>query len=277
MTADGLDGKDSGFPASPDKALFPFKKDFIEEAEPLDVLLCLICFTFTSLEDGSFMQLSIVMPHWLHGVNTVCSLDGELSGIVEACRSVANRQSVVDVALRLVHFLLSGVFGNVAMSLPHWDVQLRTKSKKQFLPHDAHEGGVSHRVTLALFEVVCGDDALVEFLVAILAESNQIIGSIASGLPALSVMHMELDVVLLGRVGAAALTGVAIPPEDVLPDVVLPEHFALLVVFTLQDRLAFLHGLDTLEGASHPLCLLRTRLLNLALIEYLFIIPFLRA
>ena len=121
---DGFYGKTSGFPASPDKALFPFKKDFIKEAEPLDVLLCLICFTFSSLEDGGFMQLPIVVTHGLYGVNPFRSFDGELSGIVEACGSVANCQSVVDMALRQVHFLFSGVLCDVAMGLPHRDIQL---------------------------------------------------------------------------------------------------------------------------------------------------------
>ena len=151
------------------------------------------------------------------------------------------------MALRQVHFLLSGVLGNVAMGLPHGDIQLRTKPQEQFLPHDAHEGSVSRGVTLALLEVLCGDDALVELLVAILAESDQIIRGISSGLPAFPVMHMELDVVLFRRMGAAALAGVAIPPEDVLPDVILSKHFALLVVLALRDGFAFLHCLDKLE------------------------------
>ena len=43
------------------------------------------------------------------------------------------------------------------------------------------------------------------------------------------------------------MTGVSIPPENVLPDVILPENFALLVVLTLRDRLSFLHCLDKLE------------------------------
>ena len=193
------------------------------------------------------MQLPIMVTHRLYSVNPGCSLNGELSGIIEACGSVANRQSVVDVTLRQVHFLLSGVLGNVAMGLPHGDIQLGTKPQEQFLPHDTHEGSISRGVTLALLEVVCGDDALVELLVAILAESDQIIRGIASGLPAFPVMHMELDVVLFCRMGATALTGVAIPPEDVLPDVVLSEHFALLVVFALRDRLPFLHGFDELK------------------------------
>ena len=193
------------------------------------------------------MQLPIMVTHGLYSVNPGCSLNGELSGIIEACGSVANCQSVIDMALRQVHFLLSGVLGNVAMGLPHRDVQLGTKSQEQFFPHDAHEDSVSRGVTLALLEVLCGDDALVELLVAILAESDQIIRGISSGLPALPVMHMELDIVLLGGVGVTALTGVAIPPEDVLPDTVLPEHFALLVVLALWNRLAFLHCLDKLE------------------------------
>ena len=223
------------------------EKDLIEEAEPFDILLCLICFAYTTFADCSLMQLPIVVTHRLYCVNPGRSLNDELSGIVEACGSVANRQSVIDMTLRQVHFLLSGVLGNVAMGLPNGDIQLGTKSQEQFLPHDAHEGSVSRGVTLALLEVVCGDDALVELLVAIFAESHQIIRGVASGLPALPVMHMELDVVLFCRMGAAALAGVAIPPEDVLPDVVLPEHFALLVVLALRDRLSFLHCLDKLE------------------------------
>lgn len=142
------------------------------------------------------MQLPIMVTHGLYSVNPGCSLNGELSGIIEACGSVANCQSVIDMALRQVHFLLSGVLGNVAMGLPHRDVQLGTKSQEQFFPHDAHEDSVSRGVTLALLEVLCGDDALVELLMAILAESDQIIRGISSGLPALPVMHMELDIVL---------------------------------------------------------------------------------
>ena len=115
------------------------------------------------------MQLPIMVTHGLYSVNPGCSLDRELSGIVEPCGSVANRQSVIDMTLRQVHLLLSGVLGNVAMGLPHGDIQLRTKPQEQFLPHDAHEGSISRGVTLALLEVLCGDDALVELLVAILA------------------------------------------------------------------------------------------------------------
>lgn len=154
------------------------------------------------------MQLPIVVPHWLYGVKPVSPLNGELSGVIEPCESVANCQSVVEMALRQVHFLLSGILCYVAMGLPHRHIQFGAKPKEQFLPHDAHEGSVSRRAVFALLDVFCGDDALVELLVAILAESDQIIRGVASRLPALTMMHMELDVVLLCSTGTAALAGI---------------------------------------------------------------------
>ena len=66
-------------------------------------------------------------------------------------------------------------------------------------------------------------------------EGGQVVRGIPTGFPALLVVDMELDAV---SVLTAALAGIAIPPENILPNVIAAEHFAFLVILPLRNRLA---------------------------------------
>ena len=46
---------------------------------------------------------------------------------------------------------------------------------------------------------------------------------------------------------STAATGISVPMKYILPDIVMAQHFALLIILTLRNRLAFLYGFEKLQ------------------------------
>ena len=79
---------------------------------------------------------------------------------------------------------------------------------------------------------------------AFVAQGNQIIRGIPTDLAAFFVMDVQFDAILIDT---TALTGISIPPEDVLAYIVLPIHLASLVVLTFRNSFPIGNGLQKLE------------------------------
>lgn len=120
------------------------------------------------------------------------------------------------------------------MRLIDWDAELIAQPCKQGFSHDSHKRCVSHRAMKSL-SGQC-DFTFVQKLMTSLAERNQIARCVASGLPTLDVVDMEFDFLFRRWVSAAALAGIAVTEQDILPDIVLPEHFAFLIIRTSRER-----------------------------------------
>ena len=100
---------------------------------------------------------------------------------------------------------------------------------------------------LALFEVLLRNQPLVEFLVTTLAKGNLVVRGVAAYLPALQMVDVKPDLFFLGCVCSTTLASVVVSPKHVLPYIVVAVHLALLVIFTLRDRFAFLDGFQQLQ------------------------------
>ena len=156
-------------------------------------------------------------------------------------------QRVVGMSLRQHQQILPRSLGDVAPGLHNGDRKLLPKPPQQRHAHDAHEGCVAGGAALALLDVRCHDNALVELIVTGGAERHQIIRRVAAYPAALKMMNMERDALPDGAVRPAALAGIAVAPQDVLAHVVVAVHLALLVILALRDRLPFRNGLEELQ------------------------------
>ena len=150
-------------------------------------------------------------------------------------RSKRNSQGIVDVALGQVQPLHPGIFGDISLGLIDRNIQLMEKPRHQGFAHDTHKGRVPGRLPATFPELIQRDSSLVELLMTAVTEGGQVVRGIPTGFPALLVVDMELDAV---SVLTAALAGIAIPPENILPNVIAAEHFAFLVILPLRNRLA---------------------------------------
>ena len=70
---------------------------------------------------------------------------------------------------------------------------------------------------------------------AVITEGGQVVRGISTGFAALFVVDMEFDPM---TVLTAALAGIAVSPEHILPDVVAAKHLTLLVILSLRNGLA---------------------------------------
>ena len=128
-----------------------------------------------------------------------------------------------------------------------------------------------------------------------LAKGNLVVRGVAAYLPALQMVDVKPDFLLFAWMSSASLASVVVSPKHVLPYIVVTIHLALLVILTLRNGLSIRNGFQQLqvelggfydhladgqdttdapdgsdmlldftssEGASQPLCLLRTRLSN---------------
>lgn len=86
-----------------------------------------------------------------------------------------------------------------------------------------------------------------QLLVAVFTEGNLVGWSISSSFTSLKMMNVKFDIFLLGRMSTAALAGIAVSPEHILPYIVVSVHFSLLVVLSLRDRLTFFNGFQQLQ------------------------------
>ena len=126
-----------------------------------------------------------------------------------------------------------------------------------------------------------------------LAKGNLVVRGVAAYLPALQMVDVKPDFLLFAWMSSAALASVVVSPKHVLPYIVVTIHLALLVILTLRNGLSIRNGFQQMqvelggfydhladgqdttdapdgsdmlldftssEGASQPLCLLRTRL-----------------
>ena len=231
----------------PDKALDTVVEHLVVETETADVLLCLISLPHTALQDGRLVQLTVVMSHRADGVKSVRLTDIWQVFCAKALRAVRDCQRVVGMALRQHQKILPRSLGDVAPGLHNGDRKLLPKPPQQRHAHDAHEGCVAGGAALALLDVRCHDNALVELIVTGGTERHQIVRSVTAYPAALKMMHMEPHLFLLGRVRSAALAGIAVTPQNILAHVVVAVHLALLVVLALRNRLPFRNGLEELQ------------------------------
>lgn len=131
-------------------------------------------------------------------------------------RVLRDAQGVVHVAL-LHAAAFPRVLRDVAVGAADLDVwMLRFQPFEKRLPHDAHEDRVPRGPQPALPGLQLYG-AFVHSSVAVLTQGDQIVRSVSSGLPALQVVDVELNSFAMR---SAALAGVMVPEQDVLPDVV---------------------------------------------------------
>ena len=88
--------------------------DFVKKTISKNVLSCLIGFTDASLENGRFVQLSIVMSHRTNRVNLIDLRNFREVSNVEAALPLCDCQSIVGVALWKHKQLLSGCLCDIA-------------------------------------------------------------------------------------------------------------------------------------------------------------------
>ena len=127
FSVNGFDNKVSRSSSFPNKAVLSVKLDFIKKTTSKNVLFCLIGFADASLENGRFVQLSIMVPHWANRVNLIDLLDSREIANIEALLPLCDCQSIISVALWKHKQLLSGRLCDVASGLNDGDRQLRAE------------------------------------------------------------------------------------------------------------------------------------------------------
>ena len=165
----GFDNKVSRSPSCQNEAVLSVKLDFVEKTISKDVLLCLIWFAAASLENRRFVQLPVMVPHRANRVNLIGLHDSRKIPHVEAVLSLSDSQCIIGVALGENQQLFSGRLCDVPSGFYDGDRKFRPKSLDERPSHDAHEGGVSVRLSLSLPECAILNQSLVEFLMAALA------------------------------------------------------------------------------------------------------------
>ena len=233
--------------SSPHEALFPLIGHFIVEPEAKDILRCLIALSDATIQDSSFVELTVMVAHRTDRVDMVRRYYMGLLLDTEAVSTLCNSKSIVRVRLRELEKLLSRRFRDVALRLCNRDGELCSEPLHQCLAHDTHEGGVSRGAALAYPELLVGMDAEVELLVAILTERAIVVRSIPSVLAALEMMDIQLDGLLIRSFDTTAGAGVVISPENVLAYVIGAVHLTLLIVFTFRDGSPILNGFEELK------------------------------
>ena len=83
-----------------------------------------------------------------------------------------------------------------------------------------------------------------ELLVAIRTKRDLIVRCVSTSFAGFQMVDMELDVLPAFSAAAACL---AIPVENILADIVMPQHFAFLVIFARRYRFAFLNCFQHLQ------------------------------
>ena len=127
FSVNGFDNKVSRSSSFPNKAVLSVKLDFIKKTISKNVLFCLIGFADASLENGRFVQLSIMVPHWANRVNLIDLLDSREIAHIEAMFPLCDCQSIIGVALGKHQQLLSCRLCDVASGLNDGDRQLRAE------------------------------------------------------------------------------------------------------------------------------------------------------
>ena len=135
--------------------------------------------------------------------------------------------------------------GDIAIGFFHRNRQFATEPLNKRFAHNAHESGIPHGAATLL--LIQSDLPLVKLLVAMFTKSQKIIGRVGSCLPALQMMHMELDALLCGRMRPTALAGVIIALEDILANVVFVVHLAELIIYTNRQRTPLQHSFQPLS------------------------------
>lgn len=158
-------------------------------------------------------------------------------------RETSNTTSIVGMAFLYVVFLPQHL-GDIPIGLLYWYREFRFQSSQKCVTHDAHESSIAKRFT-ALFTIQA-DYSGVECLVAMLAQNNQIVGCVPTGLAALQMMNMQPNRLLFCRVSTTALACVVITLQDVLANIVFVVHLAELIVPAHWKRLAFQHSFQPL-------------------------------
>ena len=139
-----------------------------------------------------------------------------MSGDAQRIHGVGFRESGAD----------AGVLSDVAVGVAHVDrrAERAFRMAQHFPPHDVHRGGIAESSEVA-FEIEL-DFAGVVCVVARLAERDEVVGAVASGLAALDVVDVEHRVL---RLAVAALALVPVTPQDVFAEVQEIELRPLLV------------------------------------------------
>ena len=138
------------------------------------------------------------------------------------------------------------VLGYVSVRFRHRHLECFAKPSDQGFPHDSHERRVAVWSASAL-SVRKRNLPFVKRFVARFAQCNQIIRRVSADSPALFVMHMKLYASLFRRTLSAALTGVVVPFQYILANVVLIIHFSQLVIRSGRERFPFFHCLQALH------------------------------
>lgn len=228
--------------SGPHEAFLTLIEHLVVEPEVKDILWCLIALPDTSLQDSCLVELTVMVPYRTDRVDVVRRYYTGLFLDVEAVSTLCNGKSIIRVRFRELEKLFPCRLRDVALCFCNRDGELCSEPLYQCLTHNTHEGGVSRRAALACPELLDGNDAEVELLVAILTERARVVRGISSVLTALEMMDMQLDGLLIGSFDATADAGVVISPEDILAYVIGAVHLALLIVLTLRDGSPILNG-----------------------------------
>lgn len=110
------------------------------------------------------MQLPVMVPHGLYPINPLLLWDHGNFSDPKPMLSLGNCQGIIRMGFIQLQQLCPSVLGNVTLRLNNRDRQFLPKPLKQRLPHDSHEGSVSHGRPLPLFQHGQLDQALVKVL-----------------------------------------------------------------------------------------------------------------
>ena len=129
--------------SAPDEAFLILVEHLVKQPKPFDIFGRLVAFADTALQDGSFVQLPIVVPNRLYRVLHVYTGNCGRLGNSESMFSLSNGQSIVDVALRERQQLRSGCFGDVPLGFNYRNWKYGSHALYKRLAHDSHKGSIS--------------------------------------------------------------------------------------------------------------------------------------
>ena len=128
--------------SAPDEAFLILVPDLIKEPKSFDIGRGLVLLSDTTFENGSPMQLSVVVAYRFDLVYLFLLLN-IFTAVLETTPTLRDSQSVIGMAFLQLQKFVAGVFGFIAMGLPDGYNQLSVKAADQSFAHDAHESSIS--------------------------------------------------------------------------------------------------------------------------------------
>ena len=129
--------------SAPDEAFLILVEHLVKQPKPFDIFGRLVAFADTTLQDGSFVQLPIVVPNRLYRVLPVYAGNCGRFGNPESMFPLSDSQGIVDVALRQLQQLGPGPFGDVPLGFNYRNWKYRSQALYKCLAHDSHKGSIS--------------------------------------------------------------------------------------------------------------------------------------